>query len=145
METLDKAIVFTSSRFDSTSELPEDYNAGNRFYGRDLAAWLCERLAAAGVEADFLDEDWGWLVLGQAAPATRFEIGVYDFTGDSEDGAPDAPEWGLRLRAFRRETWFWRFQKTVRIPVPPAVEAIVMDAIDAVGASPRPWVGGPAG
>ena len=145
MEALDKAIVFTSSKFDCSSALPEEGNAGNQLYGRDLAAWLCERLNATGLGADFRDEDWGWMIEGRAAPATSFEIGVYDFTGDSVDGTPGTPEWGLWLRASRREPWFWRFQKTVTVPVPPAVEAVVMDAIDAIGASPRPWVGGPGG
>lgn len=145
MGTLDKAIVFTSSRFDFSSTLPEEDNAGNQLYGRDLAAWLCEHFNATGIDAVFWDEDWGWMIQGSAAPGTSFEIGVYGFTGDSGDGAPGMPEWGLWLRASRRETWFWRLQKTVRIPVPPAVEAVVMDAIDAIGASPRPWVGGPAG
>jgi len=141
METLDKAIVFTSSRFDATSELPEDDNAGNRFYGRDVAAWLCERLAQAGLQADFLDEDWGWLVLGQDAPATRFEIAVYHFDGE----AADAPEWGLWMRASRREQRFWRWYRTVKTALPPAVDKAVLDGIAAIGAHPRPWVDGPAG
>ncbi|GAB3393465.1 hypothetical protein [Massilia agri] len=145
MEALDKAIVFTSSKFDCSSALPEEDNAGNQLYGRDLAAWLCERLNAKGLDAVFWDEDWGWLIQGTATPATSFEIGVYDFTGGSEDGAVGTPEWGLRLRASRRKKWFWRFQKTVKIPVPPAVEAAVLKALDAIGASPRPWMDGPAG
>jgi len=28
--------MFKSDRFDYKSDLPEEYNAGNRFYGRDL-------------------------------------------------------------------------------------------------------------
>jgi len=141
MENLEKAIVFISDRFDSSSELPEDYNAGNRFYGRDLAAWLCERLAQAGLQADFLDEDWGWLVLGQEAPATRFEIAVYHFDGESAN----APEWGLWMRASRREKRFWRFHKTVKTALPPAVDKTVLDGIAAIGTRARPWDDGPAG
>jgi hypothetical protein len=59
-------IEFTSDRFDHTSELPEDYNAGNRFYGRDLAAFLCDRLNEKVFDLVFGDEDWGWLVDGFA-------------------------------------------------------------------------------
>ena len=46
------------------------------------------------------------------------------------------------MAASRREKRFWGFRKTVTIPVPPAVEAAVMDASDAIGASPRPWEDG---
>jgi hypothetical protein len=139
MGTLGKALLFASDRFDSTSELPEDANAGNRFHGRDLAAWLCERLKAKGLAADFFDEDWGWLVFGKAAPAIDYEIGVYHL--ESEGAGP--PEWGLQMRATRREKLFWRFHKTVKVAVPPAVDAAVADALAAIGADPHPWEDGP--
>jgi hypothetical protein len=37
-----------SDRFDHTSELPQDMNAGNRFYGRDVASLIADGLAACG-------------------------------------------------------------------------------------------------
>lgn len=145
METLEKAILFTSSRFDFTSELPDDDNAGNQLYGRDLAAWLCERLHARGLDAGFFDEDWGWQIGGSVAPGTTYWIGVYCLRDESGPGATQAPDWGLRLRASKREKWFWRLEKTVKVAVPPAVETAVLEAIEAIGASPRAWEDGPAG
>jgi hypothetical protein len=37
--------VFTSARFDHTGELPPEANAGNRFYGRDVAGFIRDGLA----------------------------------------------------------------------------------------------------
>ena len=34
---LARSFSFTSDRFDHSSELLGEYNAGNRFYGRDVA------------------------------------------------------------------------------------------------------------
>ena len=32
--------AFTSDRFDHSSDLPPEANAGNRFYGRDVASFI---------------------------------------------------------------------------------------------------------
>jgi hypothetical protein len=144
METLDKAILFKSEKFDFTSDLPEDYNAGNRFYGRDVAEFLCGRLKAREFDADFLDEDWGWLILGRVAPSTSFEIAVYNFNEHGEGGRAGAPEWGLWIHAFQRRRLLGIVPRKLKTGVPPAVEAVVMEAIKEIGASPRAWEDGPA-
>lgn len=43
-----RGLSFESDRFDDKSELPEDYNAGNRLYGRDFAQFLAEALTLGG-------------------------------------------------------------------------------------------------
>jgi len=53
-------IRFKSDRFKFTGELREDANAGNQFYGEDVAAWFCEVLPQFNLA--YLDEDWGWYV-----------------------------------------------------------------------------------
>lgn len=145
METLDKSIRFESDSFDFTSDLPKNYNAGNCFYGRDVAEFLCARFKARGLEADFLDEDWGWLVLGRAAPSTGFDIAVYNLHEHNESSRPGAPEWGLWMQAFQQRKLLGILPKKLKIAVPPAVEAVVMDAIREIGASPRAWEDSPGG
>lgn len=81
---------------------------------------------------------------GQVAPAASFEIAVYHFDEHEGDGA-GAPEWGLRLRGFERGKLLGLFPRRIKSAVPPAVAACVLQAIRAIGASPRPWVDGPAG
>jgi hypothetical protein len=49
----------TSDRFDHTSELPADANAGNRFYGRDVAEFVSSGLSARAVDARVAEEDLG--------------------------------------------------------------------------------------
>src|SRR4051812_30425492 len=88
------SFVFTSDRFDHTSELPPEANAGNRFYGRDVAEYICDGLAARGLDASFLDEDWGWQVHGAHADGSVLEVSIYHEDGD---------EWQLMLRLLRRE------------------------------------------
>jgi hypothetical protein len=79
--------TFVSDRFDQSSELPAAYNAGNRFYGRDVAAFLSEGLTARGFTADFVDEDWGWLVDAHEADDARLQIAVYPgLDGESREG-----------------------------------------------------------
>jgi hypothetical protein len=60
--------AFTSDRFDHSSELPHEANAGNRFYGRDVAELISAGLAKRGLEASFFDEDWGWQTHGEPRP-----------------------------------------------------------------------------
>jgi hypothetical protein len=100
MKAWGRVISFKTEQFEFKSNLPDEYNAGNRFYGRDAAEYFAEKLSAGGFAAECLDEDWGWLILGQAAPATHFEIAVYNINEHGEGGRPGAPEWGLWLRAF---------------------------------------------
>lgn len=67
--TLSRSIRFASERFDYASELPADYNAGNRFYGEDVGAFLIDKLAMRGPPANFIDEDWSWA--GEPPAPTR--------------------------------------------------------------------------
>jgi hypothetical protein len=105
---------FTSDRFDHTSELPPDANAGNRFYGRDVAEFITDGLAERGLDVSFIDEDWGW-----QAHATRLrpdetvlEISIYHNPGEAP-GAED--DWALMVRSLRKERLLGiipRFQET---------------------------------
>jgi hypothetical protein len=91
---------FTSGRFDHTSELPPDANAGNRFYGRDVAEFITAGLDERGLDASFIDEDWGWQAHAKRPDETVHEISIYH----NPDEAPDAEdEWALMVRSLRKE------------------------------------------
>ena len=138
MQILDTSLTFKTRRFDTRTELPADANAGNRFYGQDLATYLCERFGDKGWLADFLDEDWGWLVAVDIDSATRFEVAIY-LLGAPSEGLE--PEWGLWIRAFQRKRRFG-FLPVRSSPVSGTdVEAAVRDAIHLLGAMPGPWDG----
>ena len=92
--------AFTSDRFDHSSELPEEANAGNRFYGRDVAAFISDGLAELGLDASFLDEDWGWQVHATRQDASVLEVSIYH--NPEEDPAAD-DDWALMLRSLRKE------------------------------------------
>jgi len=92
--------AFTSDRFDHTSTLPPGANAGNRFYGRDVAELVSDGLAERGLDASFLDEDWGWQAHARRPDGTVLEISVYH-NPDEDPAAED--DWALMLRALRRE------------------------------------------
>ena len=47
--------AFTSDRFDRSSELPDDVNAGNRFYGRDVAEYITAGLTEREMDVSFLE------------------------------------------------------------------------------------------
>lgn len=103
---------FTSDRFDHTSELPPDANAGNRFYGRDVAEFITAGLAERGLDASFIDEDWGWQAHVKRPDETVLEISIYH----NPDESPDTEnEWALMVRSLRKERILGvirRFQET---------------------------------
>jgi hypothetical protein len=92
--------TFTSDRFDHSSELPPDANAGNRFYGRDVASFLTEGLSKRGLEASFLDEDWGWQAHAKRPDGSILEISIYH--NSDEDPAAEN-DWALMVRSLRKE------------------------------------------
>jgi hypothetical protein len=92
--------TFTSNRFDHSSELPPDANAGNRFYGRDVASFVAEGLSTRGLETSFFDEDWGWQAHAKRPDDSVLEISIYH--NPDEDPA-DEDDWALMVRSLRKE------------------------------------------
>jgi hypothetical protein len=138
------ALQCTTERFDYRSELPEDANAGNRFYGRDLAEWLAGALDAAGHPATFFDEDWGWLVTAAAGAAAPFQIAIYNLAEHGEGGRPGIGEWGIRLQAFERRKMLGLLARNVAVDVPAALERAVRGAFTSAGIALEPWADGPS-
>jgi hypothetical protein len=120
--------TFVSDRFDQSSELPAAYNAGNRFYGRDVAAFLSGGLTARGFTADFVDEDWGWLVGAHEADDARLQIAVYP----GLDGESGKGEWALMVRQLeqRRRLGFlpWATEREVEERATAAIVDVFRDA-----------------
>ena len=141
MKSLEKALSFKTERFDYRSELPKEYNAGNRFYGRDVAAFLTDQLNAGGIKASYLDEDWGWYVEAQTPSAVEVEIAVYNINEHGCGGKVGKPEWGLWIRAFQRTKLLGGLiSKRRAMSVPGEIEELVVAAIRSVGGSPADWV-----
>ncbi len=138
----DQSILFKTEQFDYISELPCESNAGNRFYGRDVAVYFCDRLAAEGHQADYLDEDWGWLIVGQLAASTEFEIAIYNLNDHGLGGCPGAPAWGLWLRAFQRSKLLGLIPRKSEVTVSKSLSDTVVAAISALGTCAEPWADG---
>ncbi|WP_045226371.1 hypothetical protein [Methyloterricola oryzae] len=131
-------IRFTTERFDYSSDLPEHYNAGNRFYGRDLAEFLATGLAAHQFPGRFFDEDWGWAVECQAVDGKCLEIGIYNLAYGGED--PDrANQWGLWLRMYETGKWLGFIPRRREIEVTPEALAAVHALLDSNGIRPEVW------
>ena len=88
--------AFTSDRFDRSSDLPPEANAGNRFYGRDVASFIAAGLTTRGVDASFFDEDWGWQTHGKRPDESVLEISIYH--NPEEDPATE-DDWAIMLRS----------------------------------------------
>ena len=141
--SLSASISFKSERFDYQSELPEDINAGNRFYGRDLAEFLLQQLRDNNILSDYLDEDWGWLVFSQKNQSPIFEIAVYNLAEHQDSEKRGIPEWGLWIRVYESRKLFGIFSKQHEVAVPPEFLGAVEGAVRAAGAIPALWKGGP--
>ena len=92
--------AFTSDRFDHSSDLPPEANAGNRFYGRDVASFITAGLSERGLEASFFDEDWGWQAHAKRPDESILEISIY-YNPDEDPAAED--DWALMLRSLHKE------------------------------------------
>src|SRR5206468_4095682 len=68
--------------------------------GRDVAQFISDGLANDGLDASFLDEDWGWQVHARRSDDSVLEISVYH-KPDEDPGSED--EWALMLRMLRSE------------------------------------------
>ena len=103
--------AFTSDRFDHSSELPAEANAGNRFYGRDVASFVVEGLSKRGLDASFLDEDWGWQAHAKRPDGSVLEISIYH--NPEEDPATE-DDWAIMLRSLDkgRRLGITRFRET---------------------------------
>jgi hypothetical protein len=134
---------FTSESFDYQSDLPSDCNAGNRFYGKDVAEFLVAALTTKGLRADLVDEDWGWLVYSLRESAPEFEVAIYNLSAHSEGGRPGTNHWGLWVRAYERRKLLGLLTKRAEIAVPPLVSKAIEQALSAVGVTLEPWVDGP--
>jgi hypothetical protein len=137
------SLRFATERFDYRSELPDTFNAGNRFYGRDVAEWLAGGLAMAGIPATFFDEDWGWLVTAAAGSDAPFEIAVYNLAEHGEGGRPGVGEWGVRVRAYERRKWLGILAKNVEVAVPAPLEAAIRAVFATTDITLAPWEEGP--
>ena len=85
---LDYTIEFINKNFDVESNLSEEFNAGNKFYGQDVAQYLEKELCEHVQEVQIIDEDWGWQVYGHIDSKTKFDINIYAW-GLLEDAAGD--------------------------------------------------------
>ena len=94
--------TFTADEFDHSSNLPARYNAGNLFYGRDVAEFVGDGLNKRGVKSSVFDEDFGWMVHAPLPDDGVFEIAVYH---NPEGEAGTQSDWALLVRAVSKKKW----------------------------------------
>lgn len=134
-----QSFAFRTERFDYQSDLPADCNAGNRFYGRDVAEFLSRELSSRGFTADFMDEDWGWLVSGSNASQPGFQIAIYNLSDHREGGKPGANRWGLWISAWEKRKLLGLFAKNVEVEIPSALLDAIASAVQGLGTRLEPW------
>ena len=133
-------IQFVSGKFDFESKLPEEYNAGNRCYGRDVAVFIATSLTAQGMKSDFLGEDWGWLVFSLKGTKPEFDVAVYNMA--DENGSATS-KWGLWVRSYERSKLLGLIPKRTEVVVPPSLITALKTAVLSAGAKPLPWPDAP--
>ena len=123
-------LEFETSRFDHSSELPPEANAGNRFYGRDVAEFIRDGLTGRGYDASFFDEDWGWQVHGGRADANVLEVSIYH---NPEDDPATEDRWALLVRLLRKERALGVFSRFRETPVDAASLAALTEIFGEAG------------
>jgi hypothetical protein len=127
--------TFTSDRFDHSSELPAEYNAGNRFYGRDVAEFVSGGLSARGLESSFFDEDWGWMVHAGLPDDGVLEVAVYH--NPEADPATES-DWALMVRSLRKAKWLGVILRLTERELDPGTLATLEDVFAEPGILLRP-------
>ena len=94
--------TFTSDQFDRSSDVPAGYDAGARFYGRDVAEFVSAGLNARGMESSVFDEDFGWMVHAPLPDDGVFEVAVYN---NPEADPATKSDWALMVRAVTKVKW----------------------------------------
>jgi hypothetical protein len=135
----DFSVRFQTELFDYRTPIPEEANAGNRFYGRDVAEFLSRGMASPSLATDFLDEDWGWLVLGKTSDEKFIEIAVYNLSDEAGEAAPSGNEWGLWVRAFEKRKWLGLFNKSYEVELPEPLATQLARLLRDAGIEPFPW------
>jgi len=83
-----RTVEFSSAKF--LPYLPEECQANPGVYGFELAMWLSQTLAKAGIVTSYpLGEDWGWLI-EYIEGESEITIGCSSVAAESEGytGAP---------------------------------------------------------
>ncbi len=63
-----------------------------------MAEFIADGLTARGLDASFLDEDWGWQTHAARPDGTVLEVSIYH---DPDEVGED--EWALMVRSLRKE------------------------------------------
>jgi len=135
----DHSIRFRSELFDYKGEIPEDANAGNRFYGRDVAEFLAKGLNTPSWNMGFIDEDWGWMTSGKFTDGKFIEIAIYNLSSDGTPGQNGTNEWGLWVRAFEKCKWLLIFSRSTEIECPADLVAALDKLLREAGINAVEW------
>jgi hypothetical protein len=119
--------------------LPEDANAGNQFYGGDVAEFIRAGLERLGQKASAIDEDWGWLVSWVVGPTSHLDIAIYNLNAHSEGGRPGEPEWGLWLRSYERGKRLGFLPMKKEVPTPKDQLQVIEAIFREHGIYLEPW------
>jgi hypothetical protein len=133
------SVRFKTELFEYSAVLPEDANAGNRFYGRDLAEFLAKGLSDSSLNMQFIDEDWGWLVFGKTKDNKFLEIAIYNLSEDGTPGQNGTKEWGLWLKALEKVKWLGVFSKNREVEVPASFSGRLRQLLESSGITPVEW------
>lgn len=134
---------FRTSDFRFSGSLSPEANAGNQFYGEDVAQFIAAGLTGAGLQAAAIDEDWGWMVSGRLDETSTFEVAVYNLNDHGEGGRPGAPEWGLWIRLHQAVKRFGFLPGSKEVPATPALLQTLDGMFAERGISLEPWDDGP--
>jgi hypothetical protein len=124
----------TSDRFDHSSELPPDANAGNRFYGRDVAELVADGLRRRGFETSFIDEDWGWQAHASRADGSILEVSI---SHNPEEDPAREDDWALLVRSLRKEKALGFLSRFREVEVDPEAVSALEDVFQDAGIALR--------
>jgi hypothetical protein len=134
-----RSLQFSTELFDYGNDLPPESNAGNRFYGRDVAEFVATGLTLIGWPSTSFDEDWGWLVTSTDRSGHPFEVAVNNINDHGVGGRPGANRWGLWLRAYEFKRALGLVRHRSEIDVPTGLETALRAVFSVEGITLEEW------
>jgi hypothetical protein len=117
--------------FDYKGPIPKEFNAGNMFYGSDLAKYLVTSLERHGLSLDYLDEDWGWYVSGDFGSGGSVALSVRNYCFEQElllnkpEEGNGENRWLIVAEEFRRSKLLGFIPQNKKVSVSPELVGIV--------------------
>jgi hypothetical protein len=137
---MDWVLRFRTEAFDYKGPIREDANAGNKFYGEDMALALETYVKPHTTHIVCIDEDWGWYLDFAQTDGRITEVGVYnEAVADGPAEGNGTNEWALRFQQYVPGKRFGFIPKKEKVDPSPELRGLLEGFVRQHGGTVLEW------